>query len=239
MNRPFEVYESKDKIARRRVLFALELLDAVTLERVSQGVKVKAPGLRGEPIINASGLFVWLDEDIRQLERISIDPRTLPYEEAEVNGDQLRLLREAVELKGAQRHTVELPPRVDYPFGTGITGLRGTLVEERARLEPVPKAEVYLRWLDQDDNWHDAPTRSHTTPARSDPPAKGGDFVAILRLAPSEVPQLDADGKLTVSLRVKRGADERDSTAQKVVQGKVANPSTPTQFVFAWDELEP
>jgi hypothetical protein len=48
MNRPFEVYESKDKIALRRVLFAIELLDAVTLDRVSQGVEVKAHGLQGK-----------------------------------------------------------------------------------------------------------------------------------------------------------------------------------------------
>jgi hypothetical protein len=238
MNRPFEVHRPQDKIARRRVLYAIELLDAVTLDRVSQGVKVKAHGLQSEPIVNASGLFVWLDEDIEQLQKISIDPGVLPYEETERNHAQLNLEHDSIQGKWPLT-SIELSPRVDYAFDAGITGLRGTLVEERERAEPVPKAEVYLRWLDQDGNWHDAPTRSHTTPARSDPPANGGDFVAILRLAPSEVPQLDADGNLTVRLRVKRGEDERGSDALPVLQGRIANPSTQNKLIFAWDELKP
>jgi hypothetical protein len=120
---------------------------------------------------------------------------------------------------------------VDYPFGVGITGLRGRLVEERGRSQPVQDATLYLRWLDQNGVWQDAPTRSHTT-------AKG-DFVVILRLTPKEEPQLDAESTLTVRLRVKRGADERGSADLKILQGRVANPSTLTQFVFVWDELEP
>lgn len=227
MKRPFEVHLPPDKIARRRVLFAIELLDAVNLDRVSQGVKVKAHGLKGKPIVNTGGLFVWLNEDISQLERISIDPRTLPYEEVELEGTQLQL----------PLTSIELPPRVDYPFNVGMTGLRGTLVEERERLEPVLDAEVRLRWLDQDGNWHDAPTRSHTT--AMDTTTKGGDFVAILRFAPGDDPQLDATGNLTVRLRVTRGVSERGSADLNIGQGRVTSPSTPNQFVFAWDELEP
>jgi hypothetical protein len=222
MNRPFEVYESKDKIALRRVLFAIELLDAVTLERVSQGVDVKAHGLQGKPIVNTGGLFVWLNEDITKLERISIDPRTLPYEEVKLESAQLQL----------PLTSIELPPRLDYPFTVGITGLRGRLVEDRYRSEPLLDAEVRLRWLDQDGNWHDAPTRSHTT-------AKGGDFVAILRFAPSDDPQIDATGNLTLRVRVKHGEDERGSADLPIRQGRVASPSVLNQFVFAWDELEP
>ena len=228
MNRPFEVYAARDIIALRRVMFALELLDAVTLDRVSQGVKVTAHGLQGEPIVNTSGLFVWLEEDIGQLESISIDPRTLPYEEVELEGTQLQL----------PLTSIELPPRVDYPFSAGITGLRGTVVEAHERPpRPVTDAEVYLRWLDQDGNWHDAPTRSHTSSHGTT--THGGDFAAILRFAPSDDPQLDATGNLSVRLRVKRGGDERSSADLKVPQGRVEGPSTPNQFVFAWDELAP
>lgn len=94
-------------------------------------------------------------------------------------------------------------------------------------------AEVRLRWLDQDGNWPDAPTRSHTT-------AKGGDFVAILRFAPSDEPQLDEVKKnLTVRLRVRRGDDERGSVDLTIPHGRVTSLSTPDQFVFAWNELEP
>jgi hypothetical protein len=154
-------------------------------------------------------------------ESISIDPRTLPYEEVKLEGAQLQL----------PLTSIELSPRVDYPFTAGITGLRGAMVEDRYRFEPVRDAEVRLRWLGEDGDWHDAPTRSHTT-------AKGGDFVAILRLAPSDDPQLDA-GKLTVRLQVKRGDDERGSADLSILQGRVTSPPTPNQFVFAWDELEP
>lgn len=220
MNRPFEVHLPQDKIALRRVLFAVELLDAVTLNRVSQGVDVKAHGLQGKPIVNTSGLFVWLNEDITQLERISIDPRTLPYEKVKLEANQLQL----------PLTYIELPPRVDYPFGAGITGLRGTLVEERGRPDAVSNAEVWLLWLDQDGSWHEAPTRSHTT-------AIGGDFVAILRLAPTDEPLL-ANRKLTVRVRFKRGDNERSSDEQQLLQGQVTNPSTLEKSIFAWDELE-
>lgn len=223
MNRPFEIYESKDKIALRRVVFALELLDAVTLSRVSQGVEVKAYGLESKPIVNAGGLFVWLNEDIGKLEKISIEPHTLPYEHVERAASELKL----------PLTSIELPPRVDYPFTVGITGLRGTLIEDRNRSEPVHDAEVWLRWLDEDGNWHDAPTTSRTT-------AKGGDFVAILRLAPTDQPKLDTTkSKLTVRLRVKRGDNERGSADLPILLGHIANPSTSNQFIFAWDELEP
>jgi len=63
--------------------------------------------------------------------------------------------------------------------------------------------------------------------------------VAILRLARSEVPQLDAGGKLTVRLRARRGVDERGSADLKVLQGRVANPSTLNPSIFVWDELQP
>ena len=232
MNRPFEVYESKDKNALRRVLFAIELLDGVTLDRVSQGVEVKAHGLQGKPIVNTGGLFVWLNEDIEQLQEISINPGVLPYEETKRDRAQLNLEHDAAQGKWPLT-PIELSPRVDYPFGTGITGLRGTLVEAKeSPSRPVPNAEVYLRWLDSDGNWHDAPTRSHTT-------ATGGDFVAILRLAPKEELQLDAERKnVTVRLQVKRDDVERSSGELQLLQGRVASPATPNQYVFAWDKLD-
>jgi hypothetical protein len=231
MNRPFEVYESTDKIALRRVLFAVELLDAVTLDRVSYGVKeVKAQGLQGKPIVNHSGLFVWLDEDIEQLQHISIDPGMLPYEKTERSRDLLNLDRDSSQQKWPLT-SIELSPRVDYPFGAGITGLRGSLLEERGRPGAISNVEVWLLWLDQDSHWHESMIRSHTTPI-------GGDFVVILRLAPTDEPQL-ASGMLTVRVRFRRNDDERTSAERNIRQGRVESPSTPNQFVFAWDELEP
>lgn len=230
MSRPFEVRPPLETAYRRGVQFAVELLDAVTLARVSEGVKLVAYGLRGQPVVNAGGLFVWLKEDLAALERITIDPGRLPYESAELRRGDLQ--------DPPRPTTVELQPRVDYPFAAGVTGLRGTLIEEQTAppRRPVRDAAVHLRWLDEDGvTWRDAPTISHTN--------TNGDFVAILRLPPAAAPRIDASGTLTVRLRASREGVERGSADLKLPQGRVADPSTfapgPDALVFAWDELQP
>jgi hypothetical protein len=110
--------------------------------------------------------------------------------------------------------------------------LRGTLIEERV-VPPVPvtDVEIRLRWLDDDDvTWHDAPTISHTNST--------GDFVSILRFAPTEKPNLD-NGFVTVRLLVRRNGNERSSADFKLLQGRVTDPSTLDPLTFAWDELQP
>jgi hypothetical protein len=90
---------------------------------------------------------------------------------------------------------------------------------------------VSLRWLDDDDvTWRDAPTISHTN--------SRGDFVSILRFAPTEKPNLD-NGSVTVRLRVRRNGNERSSADFKLLQGRVTDPSTLDPLTFAWDELQP
>jgi hypothetical protein len=223
MNRQFEVYRPLELSYQRNVLFAIEVLDAVTLRRVTHGLTVNASGLRKKPIINASGRFVWLREDPKALQKIIIEPGTLPFESVEISADQLRL---------GELSTVELPPRCDYPFVPGITGLRGTLIESREmppeQQQPVAGAEVRLMWLDDDSvTWHDAPTTSHTN--------SHGDFAAILRFAPTEVPAINANGALSVRLRARRDAlNERGSADFPLLQGRVAD-----VLAFAWNELQP
>lgn len=231
MNQPFAVQLPLEEAYSRRVLFGIELLDAVTLSRVSQGVKVVAGGLLGKPIVNTSGLFVWLQEDVTNLGKVSIDPGTLPYEGLELEPAQLNL----PPVKPALT-TIELQPKVGYSFAFGITGLRGTLIEERVNppqpSTPVRNAAVRLQWLDVDNNWRIAPTISHTDPKR-------GDFVSILRLSPIEVPHLE-QGEVTVRLLASRdGGLERRSDNFRLPQGRVTDPSTSNPLIFAWDELQP
>src|ERR1700741_1074820 len=150
MTRTFAVKLPPEEGYRRLAMFALELVDAVTLSRVSNGVKVTADGLRGKPTINASGLFVWLQE-VGNLQKISIEPGQLPYEDVEIAAADLQ----------NPFMTIELQPRADYAFSAGITGLRGTLIEQQVVAPqipvPVPNAEVHLRWLDDNGIWQDAP----------------------------------------------------------------------------------
>lgn len=204
----------------RQAMFGIELLDAVTLERVSRGVDVVAVGLTGKPIVSASGLFVWLREDMTALQKISIDPLLLPYEAVERTPAELDM----------PLTTIELPPRTDYPFAVGANGIRGALIEDPSPpwpRVPIANAEVQLRWLDDTGVWRDAPTASHTN--------AGGDFVALLRFAPTEVPMFDADGAFTVRLRVRRDAtNERSSGDLKLRQGRIAD-----ELTFSWDELQP
>ena len=221
MSRPFEIHLPPELAYHRSVLFAMEILDAVTLGRVTQGLEVKAPGLKGNPIVNRGGLFVWLGEDPAKLQKVTIEPGVLPFEKVEIAAGQVQM----------PLSIVELPPRCDYPFATGITGLRGALIEQRAMppaRQPVAGAEVRLVWLDDDGvTWRNAPTRSHTN--------SNGDFAVILRLAPTEVPRLDANGALTVRLRAMRaGQNELGTAAFALPQGRVADALT-----YAWDELQP
>jgi hypothetical protein len=226
MSHPFEV--QLEQAYKRDVLFALELLDAVTLSRVSQGVKkVKAVGFKHEPYLNASGYFVWLKKDtLASLQKITLDLGQLPYETVEIPKASV-----AVPLT-----TVQLLPRLDYPFVSGMTGIRGTLIEKRLPppqvTTPIPDAQIRLRWLDDDNvTWRDAPTIARTNSA--------GDFVSVLRFAPADAPELDADRKLTVRVLARRGAIERRSPDLKLPHGRVADPLTISALTFAWDELQP
>ena len=214
MTHPLELAPAETAYVRD-ALFGIELLDAVTLARVSQGVEVVAEGLQGKPFVNGSGVFVWL-KDAGRLQKITIDPGLLPYEKAELDPSQVEERKVT---------TVELQPRAGYVFAAGIAVIRGLLVEERVRRVPVRDAAVHLRWLDHNGAFHDAPAAPHTDD-------KGG-FAAVLRLAAADTPDLDPNGALTVRLRVRRGAEERGSPDLKLPQGRVAD------FTFFWDELLP
>ena len=205
----------------RNVLLAVELLDAVTLERVSNGLKVVAEGVQAEPILNSSGCFVWLKANNTNIQKVTVKTGALPYEP--VNDFQVK----------RPLTTIELHPSVNYDFAPGITGLRGTLIEQRvSNPDPVSSVEVKLRWLDDTGSWHDSPTASPTD-------KKSGDFVSILRLAPKEKPDIDANGAVTVRLQVSRNGSIRSSTDLKLLQGRITDPTALNTLTFAWDELQP
>ena len=84
MARPFAVHLPLETAYTRRMLFAAEVRDAVTLARISDGLRATATGLAGRPIVNAGGFFVWLEEPNAQPQRVQIDPGTLPYEPIDV-----------------------------------------------------------------------------------------------------------------------------------------------------------
>ena len=221
MARTFEVHLPLEHAYTRRMLFAADVRDGATLARISDGLKVTATGLTGTPIVNADGFFVWLEEGNLQPQRVKIDPGTLPYENIDVPAPipPARLVR------------IELTPRCDYEFAIGITGLRGTLIEHRLGSRvPATDAEIWLRWIDDTANgttWLEAPTHSHTN--------SQGDFAAILRFLPTQIPRLDAAGGIRVRLAARRPAATLASPEFSLPLGRVASGLQP----FAWDEFQP
>jgi hypothetical protein len=229
MTGPFQGGLPVERPLLRKVRFAVELQDAVTLSRVSEGVNVVAQGLQGEPVVNPAGLFVWLKSNVGDLQSLTVNPNLLPFESATLMASDLK----------DPLTTIELSPKVSYPFTFGVTGLRGRLIESRIYSQdptPVQNAALHLRWLDSDDVWQEAPTISHTD--------ENGEFALILQLAPNQAPQLDANDSVTVRVSATRDQGlPRSSDDLKLVQGHVADPSTfggsPKALIFAWDELRP
>lgn len=218
MSRPFDVRLPLEQAYVREAMLAVELLDAVSLERVSQGVQVTAVGLAGSPIVNFSGLFVWLKQPTTDFEKLVIEPGSRPFERMEIPAAQVQ----------RPLHRVELKPLANYPFTPGITAIRGSLYEKQVLLgqepEPIPAATIRLEWLHEDNvTWIPAPATAVSNAA--------GDFTSILRLAPAEVPAIDAQGKMSIRLFAQRSAGGERHHELQIPHGRVADEA------FAWDEM--
>jgi hypothetical protein len=202
----------------RKVMFALELIDPVSFELVSDGVAVTATGLARQPIVNHGGQFVWLAEAATPL-RVQVDPGALRYEAEDLPAPlpPARLLR------------VVLRPRPGYVVPGGVTAVASSLYQHLPS-DPVPAADAdaWLQWKDASGGaggaWIDAAPRSHT--------AASGDFLALLRLDASRVPELDATGQLRLRLAFERAGVVRTSADLFLPQGRTADLAP-----FAWDLL--
>ena len=198
----------------RRVLCAAEIVDAVTLEPVTENLTVRVTGLKRRPVVNRSGFHVWLEEGDAKPQRIFVDASRTLYANAE----------SAPPAPPNKSVRIELVPRVAYPFPAGATVLRGTLRQSRfGTPTPVAGAAVQLQWGD-DTDWVDAPTRVTSE--------DNGDFAAPLRLAPKAEPRL-VPGGLAVRLRITRNGSTRTSDEFALPPGRV----TPGGQPFIWDDL--
>jgi hypothetical protein len=212
----------------RTASFAVEVIDPVSLGVVSRKLDVDAEGLRGRPIVNYSGRFVWIDQGDRWPTAVVVTPAGLPFSTQVVSppprpadpndiGAEARLLR------------VVLRPTPAYPFEAGVTSARG-----RLRLRPGPSApglagvRVQLAWRDEaSGRWLPAPP-SAPPPSATNAPSpveqetdEHGDFAAFLRLRPrpSEQPEF-SEGVLRARLQFTR------------LSPNVETRVTPDTFVF-------
>lgn len=195
---------------RRKVLFAAEVLDGITLARISDGITVRASALDQAPVVNAGGVFVWLDDGSPLVpQQVTVDPGLLPYQGASVASPLLpnRLVQ------------IQLAPARAYPFQPGTTALRFSLIESNLGA-PVaaPDTEVFLRWFDS-GAWLDAPLRSRTD-------AKG-DAGVTLRFSRSEEPGKNGAGQLRVRLCARRAGVTTMSAEFALPEGRVTDIAPP------------
>lgn len=200
----------------RRVLCAAEIVDAVTLEPVTTGIKVRADGLKRKPQVNWSGFHYWLEEGAAQPQRIVVTSQDDRYSETE----------SVPPVPPEKAIRIELPPRPSYPFPPGATVVRGTLLVSRfGDRQPIAGATVRLQWSDG-PFWINASTAVKTD--------ERGDFAAPLRLGPKDDPRMIGGG-MAVRLRVSRDGLTRTGDEFALPPRKISPQPQP----FIWDDLHP
>ena len=179
---------------RRRVLFAVEVVDPVTLDVRYDDLTVRARGLTQEPSINRSGRFVWLREGDSWPGAITVTPGRLPFA-TQVAPAPPRPNDLDAALPAQRLVRVTLRPTAAYAFEAGVTAVRGFLCEDAAPSSPpVAGALVQLAWQDAD------------TGAWFPPPPPALPFAGAGGLTPSpNEPETDSDGQFAAFLRLPRG----------------------------------
>jgi hypothetical protein len=229
MTRRTDIYLPEDQTPVRSVRLAAQILDGVTLSPVSDGLKVSAEGLLGGPIVNLDGTFVFLTEPNREPVSVSVDPGLLPFD------PQLApvLPLPTNPVPRDRLLSIELAPRRAYPFPGGVTGIRGRLIQQRvppSQAVPAAYVPVWLQWIDDTasgTSWVDAPVRGQTD--------DNGDFAAILRFTPVQVPRLDAQGNVRTRARATQTGITWNSLELQMRLGRI----TDVQTDFAWNEFQP
>lgn len=195
---------------QRKVLFAAEVLDGVTLGRITNGIVVRASALHRVPVVNCSGMFVWLDDGHPLVpQQVTVDPGLLPYQGASVAAPVLpdRMVQ------------IQLAPGRGYAFQPGTTALRFSLIESDVGA-PVAAVdtEVFLRWFDA-GAWTDAPVRSRTD--------AHGDSSVVLRFGRSDEPGKDGAGLLRVRLCAQRAGITTMTPEFSLPEGRVTDRALP------------
>jgi hypothetical protein len=184
----------------RNVLVAVELLDPVSMNPVSQGLTLTAQGLSGQPIINLSGRFVWMASPADKGKWPSgfvLDPRALPYEKDILPAPEQPSDLANPSIKEPRLTRYLLRPNPAYPFSDGLTVIRGRLLTSAKQAQPIPGAEIWLRWKKQKKDGVqniDATVKGISN--------SNGDFAAFLRLPANADPKTDDQDKNKLDLQI-------------------------------------
>jgi hypothetical protein len=186
------------------VTLAVLPIDGVTGAIVRSGVTAKIKGLLDRPIINATGMLVFINlpaPPVPPAYEVEIDarkagfvgPETLPFEPPAANDPNLETKR---------RLPLLLKPRSDYPFPSGTTLVRGVVVRGA---DPVAGALISAQ----------PPLSSGPFEALS---GANGAFALPLR------PHPEGPVPLQLAIRFEQGADVR------ILPGKVITPGRSHSF---------
>lgn len=215
----------------RRVRLVVEALDPVTLDLVGHGLRIRVDGLDAGPVLSTSGRHIWFEERGRTPKTLRIDPGALPYLPVERAVDPLP----APPPPPAKPQTwtlmrIELAPSTAYPFASGITAYRGSFIVN-ATDDPavgLADAEVHLQWIDDSqagEVWVDAPNRSRTSAE--------GDFVALVRLGPSQIARADAQNRIRVRVTATHAGSTRVTPELQIPFSRL----TDARRSFVWSAL--
>lgn len=108
-----------------RVVFAVGAVDAVTGALVRDGVSARIDGLPDQPIVNGSGLLVFINLPDRPQYEVEVDGRGAGFPHVE----RFTFTPPAAgkDDPAACRHDVLLTPGPAYPFPSGTTLVRGVV----------------------------------------------------------------------------------------------------------------
>lgn len=228
--------QKEPDLLRRRVLFAVGLVDPLTGEFVSSGMRVSVDGLLRQPIVNRTGYFVWLVEGDARPSEVRVVPDGAPYESETVpvgtlpppppedpslppppedpptNPDDV-----------PKRHLhIFLRPTAAYPFPDGAIIVRGKLRETDAPDAPVvTDARIGLDWNAEPPptttlaaevaHWISSPAAAATS--------EHGEFTVALALPPGAKPA----HKTTFGLRLRCEHDGELRVGDEIVLPPVEN----------------
>lgn len=182
-----------------KVTLAIGAVDAVSGTLIRAGVSARITGLMDQPIVNASGMLVFINLPDQPFYDVELDGRRagFPF----VERFSFRPPAPGNTDPAARRRDVVMAPGPDYPFPPGTTLLRGVVARGAA---PVAGATVSA-----------APTAGGTSFAGRS--GAGGAFALALRL-----PALgthEAEAPVPVTITVSDGGESR-SFVRPVANGR-------------------
>ena len=164
-----------------RVTLAIGAVDAVTGSLIRNGVSARITGLMDRPIVNASGMLVFINLADQPHYDVEVDGRRAGFPFVE----RFAFTPPAAGNKdpAARRHDVLLAPGPDYPFAPGTTLVRGVVTRGSA---PVAGASISA-----------APAGGASFATRS---VANGAFALALRLPPVGTHEAEAPVPVTIAM---------------------------------------